>query len=379
MQLEVSQMVLTRSPLSRSQHSWSVETLEAREVPSVVAGTPQTLSDAELAATSQPVEQRPMHPKRFAIASGPGQSAQVSIYEAGSNALLGMLLPFGREYTGGVTVATADLTGDGIDDVVVAKASEGSAVKVFDGVTRQSVAEFDAFAGAKTGAFISVGDVTGDGRVDLVLGSGQGNTVKVIRGQDVLNATPTNAPTIATEITAFAVGFTGGVRVAVGDVNGDGLADIIAAPGAGGPAQVKIFTTSAKWGDTPNTTYAHKLTTLSVGGVRDTGGVFVSAGDLNGDGKADIAVGRVVGGRATVSVFSGANLRTRLFNGFGFTSTRPGGVPVSLRDLDGDGKAELIAGGGDGVSQVRVFGAGGALKRSFMAFTPNYRGGVYVG
>ena len=81
---------------------------------------------------------------------------------------------------------------------------------------------------------------------------------------------------------------------------------------------------------------------------------------------------------ACVSVYSGAS-KAKLLDGFGFTATDPGGIPVAMRDLDGDGRAEVLAGGGAGVSQVRVLGGRGGLARSFMAFTPNYRGGVFVG
>jgi serralysin len=65
---------------------------------------------------------------------------------------------------------------------------------------------------------------------------------------------------------------------------------------------------------------------------------------------------------------------------FGFTAGPDGTVPIAMKDLNGDGKAEVIAGGGVGTSQVRVINGGtGGLFRSFMAFTPSYTGGVYVG
>lgn len=337
-----------------------VETLEFRDMPST-------------AVIAQPAIDDVVHARRFAVGSGAGQVAQVSVYESGTNALLTMFQPFGNTYTGGVTVATGDLTGDGIDDVVVAALSDSSRVALFDGATRKLAGEFEAFAGATTGAFLAIGDVTGDGRIDLIAGGT--STVRIFRGQDLWKG----SPKVAAEFQPFGASFTGGVRIAVGDLNGDGIADIVTAPGAGGPAAVHAYTTTKAWGDTEPSTYSAKLATITVGGPNDRGGVFVATGDFNGDGKADIAVGRVVAGRATVSVFQGNQPAKRLYQAFGFTSTEPGGVPVALRDLDGDGRAELLVGGGQGVSQVRVLSPFGGLARSFSAFPPNYTGGVFVG
>ncbi len=315
------------------------------------------------------------HPHRFAVASGAGQTAQVNVYESGTNALLTTVQPFGVAYTGGVSVATGDLTGDGIDDVVTAALNDSSRVMVYDGATLNVIADFEAQPGANAGSFVALGDVTGDGRLDLVVGANRGSTLSIFRGQDVLQANPI----AVAQLQPFGTAFTGGVRVALGDVNGDRIADMIAAPGVGGAAVVNVYTTTAAWGDTPGSAYRSKLSTISVGGVTDRGGVFVSAADLDGDGKADIAVGRVVGTRAMVTVYKGDRPATKLLQSFGYTSTQPGGVPVSLRDLNGDGKAELIVGGGAGTSQVRVLNRFGGLERSFMAFPPNYQGGVFVG
>jgi FG-GAP-like repeat len=334
---------------------FKLEHLEARDVPSAPIARPE------------------FHPDRFAVASGVGPIAQVGVYESGTNALLTMFQPFGSSYAGGVSVASGDLTGDGIDDVVVAAINGRSRVALFDGASRKVIGEFEAFAGSTGGVAIAIGDVTGDGRIDLVAGAG--GTIRIYRGQDLWKG----EPKIAAELRPFGDAFTGGVRVAAGDLNGDGIADIVATPGAGLAAVVHSYTTLAKWGDTAPSSYQARLSTISIGGPNDRGGAFVSAGDFNGDGKADIAVGRVVAGRATVSVFQGDRLQKRLYQAFGFTNTEPGGVPVSLRDLDSDGRAELLVGGGQGVSQVRVLSPFGGLTRSFSAFPPNYTGGVFVG
>src|SRR5262249_23284897 len=77
---------------------------------------------------------------------------------------------------------------------------------------------------------------------------------------------------------AFGRGMSGGVRVAVGDVNGDGTLDIVAAPGPGGPPVIKVF----------RSTDGALLGQFNVPRSWARGGVSVAVGDVNGDGTAEI-------------------------------------------------------------------------------------------
>src|SRR5207248_442428 len=91
-----------------------------------------------------------------------------------------------------------------------------------------------------------------------------------------------------------------------------------------------------------------------------TGGVSVRAGDVNGDGRADVVTGAGAGGGPHVQVFSGVDLSV-LQSFFAFDPSFTGGVFVGVADMDGDGRAEVVAGGvqspfGDG--SVRIFSAG---------------------
>ena len=96
---------------------------------------------------------------------------------------------------------------------------------------------------------------------------------------------------------AFDATFTGGVRVARGDVNGDGTPDLIVAAGPGGGPHVKVF---------DGVTHA-VIDSFFAYDASFPGGVFVAAGDVNGDGKADIITGAGAGGGPHVKVFSGAD------------------------------------------------------------------------
>ena len=165
---------------------------------------------------------------------------------------------------------------------------------------------------------------------------------------------------------AFDSSITTGVRVAAGDVDGDGKADIIASTGEGTPARVKAF---------KGTTLA-VLSDLSVfDGYR--GGVYVSAGDFNGDGKADIVVSSGAGAsRVSVYTAAGGELAS-----FFADSSNSSGVRVAAKDLNGDGIADIITGAGIGTaSRITGFsGAGLAIIEDFYLFDSGVRTGVFVG
>jgi FG-GAP repeat len=95
----------------------------------------------------------------------------------------------------------------------------------------RAFAPYGAFAG---GVFVAAGDVTGDGFADIVTGAdaGGGPHVTVVDGI-------TGVATLG--FFAFEPDFTGGVRVAAGDVTGDGRADVIVGAGPGRTAAVRVF------------------------------------------------------------------------------------------------------------------------------------------
>src|SRR5262249_16539167 len=137
---------------------------------------------------------------------------------------------------------------------------------------------------------------------------------------------------------AYNVSFTGGVQVAAGDINGDQHADIITGAGPGGGPHVQVF--DGVTGQSIRSFFAY--------GSTFTGGVFVAAGDVNGDRKADIIIpGPGNGGSPHVKVFSGAD-NSLLTSFFALNSSATGGVRVAVADANGDGKAEVVAGSGPG-------------------------------
>ncbi len=162
-------------------------------------------------------------------------------------------------------------------------------------------------------------------------------------------------------------GYSGGVRVATGDVNGDGVEDVITGTGPGAPPHVKVF---------DGATGAVIRSFLAFDPAY-RGGLYVAAGDIDGDGRADIIVGTATGS-SHVKIFdavTGAEVRSFLaFDGF------TGGVTVAAGDWTGRGRADVIVGTATGSSHIKVFdGTTGETTSSFLAFVPEYRGGVSIG
>jgi uncharacterized protein (TIGR03118 family) len=301
----------------------------------------------------------------FAVGADAGGGPEVKVYNAATGAIKFDFMAYDATFKGGVRVATGDVNGDGVDDIITgAGAGGGPHVKVFDGVTGAEIHSFFAYDASFTGGvYVAAGDVNDDGKEDIVTGAGAGGGphVKVFDG--------TNLGELASFF-AYAPGFAGGVRVAAGDVNDDGHADIITGAGPGGGPHVKVF----------SGTNLALLKSFYAFDASFSGGVYVAAGDIDGNGHADIITGAGAGGTPHLIVYSGVDLAV-LQSFDAYNSAFAGGVRVGAVDFDADGKADIITGAGPGGGpHVRAF-RGTDLKQldSFYAFDPSFMGGVFVG
>jgi ELWxxDGT repeat protein len=316
----------------------------------------------------------------FGVGAGVGGTAQAQFFNP--DGTLRYSLNAFPGVAGGVRVASADFNGDGVADLVVGTGpGTPTQVEILDGVDKHVIFSINPFEPSFTGGvFVSAGDINGDGVPDLVISPDQGGgpRVRVFDGK-----------TFAQIADFFGIddpNFRGGARTAIGDINGDGKGDLIVAAGFGGGPRVAIFN-----GATLGPTGGPKLVGdffMFEPTLRN--GVYVAAGDLNGDGSADIIAGAGPGGGPRVYALSGKDLlagnQVQLANFFAGDPTNRGGIPVAVRNLDKDTKADLVVGDGAGAGSHVTAYLGKNIPvdgtppeaYEFDAF-PGFTGGVFVG
>jgi hypothetical protein len=259
-------------------------------------------------------------------------------------------------------VVLGDLNGDGKLDIVTANANSGSVSVLLNmtapGAATPSFLPQQTFATNSGPLGLTLADVNGDGKLDLITcDSDFVATVSVL-----LNTTAPGAPSVS--FTAFKTFATGALpySVAAADINGDGKPDLVVANAAGNSVSV-LLNTTATGASTPS--FAPQQTFATGTGSEP---IAVAVGDLNGDGLPDIAVANELNGTASVLINTTAP-------GASTTSFSPqqtfavGYVPfgVALGDLNGDGKPDLLVAnlGGNNIRILLNTTAPGATTPSF--------------
>ncbi|MEO0606359.1 MAG: FG-GAP-like repeat-containing protein, partial [Myxococcota bacterium] len=306
----------------------------------------------------------------FASASSP----LVDLYAPDGTGLPSLAGLDGR--TDGVSLAGDDLDGDGVDELIVAALSGSPTVRIFDGrgladvrpatggqLVDPALVSFEAFEPEFTGGMVAAtADFDGDQKFELVLAQASlGGEVRVISGNELLvKLLVPEADLEPDSLSPFGSAHPSGIDVATGDLNCDGVAELVVAS-RGGEARVQVIDGSTLLSGTPEVT-------VDFVPFDEAEGARVTVGDVDGDGADDVIVGQGPGGSPQVRVFDGSALAEGtprlLVEGTALDPAGRGGVDVTA--IEGrDGLADLavtpVSGGGpiellDGASLSPVAG-----------------------
>jgi hypothetical protein len=329
--------------------------------------------------------------KEFTAGTGANSSGTVKFYN--KDGQFQYSLDAFSNSTGGVRVTTADFNGDGVADIVAGTGVGAvNAVRVFDGKTKQELFFVNPFETSFTqGVFVTAGDIDGDGLADLIVTPDEGGGPRLAMFHTSKSGAGITMDRQFWGGDFFGIadpGFFGGARAAIGDVNGDGKGDVLVAAGFGGGPRLAVFDGTKL--TNPNFENRKMFGDFFVFEQTLRNGVFIASGDLDGDGKAEVIAGGGPGGGPRVFALSGAGLlagqQIQKANFFGGDPGTRGGIRVVARDLDGDNRTDIVVGYGVGAGS-RVIGYRGSQNPvdgdpgQIFNFDAftGYMGGVYVG
>jgi uncharacterized repeat protein (TIGR01451 family) len=284
----------------------------------------------------------------------------VRLLEPETGAVVSQFLAYEPSFRGSVRVATGDLTGDGIDEIVVAPGrNRVGQIRVFtpEGVELTQYRTFAFGPQYRGGVDVAVGDIDGNGVNEIIASRTSGLTRVNVFGVDPLAADPVADAPIR-RFLGLPAFYRNGGGVTVGDygtfVNGlqvsadpDGIDEIAIGSNAGIRAQVRVFDAAT----TPR--LIQRFFAFGAGFRR---GVTLSTAQWDGVGAEDIIVGAGVGGRSVVEIYGGTGFsQLARLNAFSSFARPNAAVNTAALDLDGDGVADDLYGvqgrGGTGGSR----------------------------
>lgn len=226
--------------------------------------------------------------QNLVVGAPAGNAPEISLYTSGGK-LLKKFLAFDSSYRGGVNLAVYDLDGDGRADIIAVPATNGPAeVRVFTADGRLKEKFPVGRAGGRASLNVAAGDLDGKGPGEIAVSYGPGNGPQV----RIYDASGQLLGIFA----AYEPSFHGGVSLAIGDVYGradHGRSDLIVAPETGREPLVKIFDNHAVL---HNQFLAYSRSW--------TGGLHLAAGDVNNDGVSEIIASAQPGAAPHIHIFN---------------------------------------------------------------------------
>lgn len=203
------------------------------------------------------------------------------------------------------------------------------------------------------GVDVAVGQLDGVGRYEIVAAAGPGGGPHV-RVFNEIGA-------LVSQFFAFDASMTKGLQATTGDMNGDGVEEILIAAG-GARAEVRVFSLQGE----------HVSTILVQDVMSD---LRIATGDIDGNGIDELVTSQGIGSEPYISVYKTDGTRMARYPVYGLSMDR--GVYVTT--VPYNGRDVIVTGTQEGAGpQVRVFNNIGALVNQFFAFDATNRDGVRV-
>ena len=230
---------------------------------------------------------------------------------------------------------TRDLNNDGLAEIlVVGSVSDRPVLLTLNGVTGGL---FDApiylsDTPSPFTRYVTTADIDGDGVLEIIIsserGPGEYSIYRRLNGLLVLSAERT---------VPFQDGYIGGVRLGSGDLNGDGIDEIIVGSGVGADPSVRAYNQ-----------FGHLVSNFVLPSSFGRAGVLLKTGDFNGDGLQDLFVASGRRGDSQIAIFNGrSNLNPPINPDYLIDNifTDPSliaPIDIALADSDGDERDELF-------------------------------------
>jgi membrane protease YdiL (CAAX protease family) len=299
------------------------------------------------------------------ISKGPAKESDSEILVlTGDGVLLDRFPAFDAQSRYGANLTAGDVNGDGVDEIIAARGpwhENDTLITVLSGSGRQ-LTRFYAFPGKEYGANVAAGDLNGDGKDEIIVGMGPGQRYRpVIR-------VFTDKGKLLLEFQAndfikndeYHKEMLHGVQVSSGDIDGDGIDEIVAAP-----PRLRLYRTYFMTVDFNGAMEPKRSRWFCVYFSRGSlYGINTALGDVNGDGIDEIVAGPGPYYKAT------ADLQVLENNGGVLLKMLPFdthyGLSVATADINGDGVSEILATPGIGEERaagvIKLLDLGGATR-----------------
>lgn len=238
-------------------------------------------------------------------------------------------------------------------------------IEVYETNTNELESTFSAYPSSMThGVEVAVGDVDGDGVDEIITGTGDGAAPQV----RVFEADGT----VIGSFFAYDSALRTGVRIGVADTDKDGVDEIVTVPGPGMTPLVKRFTSKGN----------HLGTDFYALDGKFLGGAFIAGVDFDNDGKDELAIAAGPGGGAQVTVTDPETGKVEA-NFFAYDqATFKGGIRIAAANTDGEDGEEIITVPAVGTAHVQMFarepGLIKQLNPGFFAFNTAYNTGFSI-